>query len=97
MCSKYFIVNTRIVILLFFFFFFFFFQEMQIQAAGCEALQLAWETINSSGWKQEKETSHGDKVYSKLGPKGSKIYRLVVCTASVVLFEMLRYWLCVCL
>lgn len=49
-----------------------------MQASGYDALQKAWETVNSPGWKVEKETSHGDTVSSKVGPKGSKIYKLVV-------------------
>ncbi|ROT75996.1 StAR-related lipid transfer protein 3 [Penaeus vannamei] len=52
-------------------------EEKQMQASGYDALQKAWETVNSPGWKVEKETSHGDTVSSKVGPKGSKIYKLV--------------------
>lgn len=52
-------------------------QEREFQMSGLEAMQQAWETINSSGWKLEKESSHGDTIYSKLGPRGSKIYKLV--------------------
>lgn len=76
-------------------------REMQMQAAGCEALQLAWDTLNSSGWKLEKETSHGDSVFSKLGPRGSKIYKLVgevdidpktLFTEMVYNFENMPTW-----
>ncbi|KAK7071928.1 StAR-related lipid transfer protein 3 [Halocaridina rubra] len=68
-------------------------KEMQIQAAGCEALQLAWDTINSSGWKLEKESSHGDTVQSKLGSKGSKLYKLVgeVEIEPKILFDEMVY------
>ncbi|XP_064087402.1 steroidogenic acute regulatory protein, mitochondrial-like [Macrobrachium nipponense] len=58
-------------------------------------------TLNSSGWKLEKETSHGDSVFSKLGPRGSKIYKLVgevdidpkaLFTEMVYNFENMPTW-----
>ncbi|XP_069941056.1 stAR-related lipid transfer protein 3 isoform X2 [Cherax quadricarinatus] len=68
-------------------------QERQLQTRGLEALHRAWETLHSSGWTLEKESSHGDTVYSKLGSKGSKIYKLmgVVDIDSTWLFNEMVY------
>ncbi|CAL4124681.1 unnamed protein product, partial [Meganyctiphanes norvegica] len=49
-------------------------QDSAVVSAGAEALQKSIETLKSGGWKLEKETSHGDTVHSKLGPRGTKIY-----------------------
>ncbi|XP_045625227.1 stAR-related lipid transfer protein 3 isoform X2 [Procambarus clarkii] len=57
-------------------------QEIEIQNTGFGALQRAWETIHSSGWKLEKESSHGDNIYSKEGPKGSRIYKLTTLDSN---------------
>nr|XP_053646792.1 steroidogenic acute regulatory protein, mitochondrial-like [Cherax quadricarinatus] len=70
-----------------------FVNERQLQTRGLEALHRAWETLHSSGWTLEKESSHGDTVYSKLGSKGSKIYKLmgVVDIDSTWLFNEMVY------
>uniref|UniRef100_A0A0P4WBR8 START domain-containing protein n=1 Tax=Scylla olivacea TaxID=85551 RepID=A0A0P4WBR8_SCYOL len=64
-------------------------QERELQISGVEALQKAWETIHSPGWKLEKESSHGDTIYTKLGSSGTKIYKLtgVIDTDSNTLFN----------
>lgn len=54
------------------------FQEREFQTTAGDAMQKALEVLYSSGWKVEKESSHGDTIYSKLGPRGTKIYKLAV-------------------
>ncbi|XP_076056820.1 steroidogenic acute regulatory protein-like [Oratosquilla oratoria] len=67
--------------------------EEELRTAGKDSFQKAWATINSSDWKLEKKTSHGDLVHSKPGTKTPKIYRLTseVDVAPEILFKEIYY------
>lgn len=64
-------------------------QERELQICGVEALHKAWEMLHSPGWKVEKESAHGDTIYTRLGPRGNKIYKLtgVIDTDANTLFN----------
>lgn len=41
--------------------------------------------LHSTGWKVEKESAHGDTIYTKLGPRGNKIYKLTVSSYPIMI------------
>ncbi|KAK4324997.1 hypothetical protein Pmani_001862 [Petrolisthes manimaculis] len=68
-------------------------EERELQTTAGEALQKSLEVLSSPGWKLEKESSHGDTIYSKVGPRRTKIYKLhsVVDVDPSILFDELTH------
>ncbi|KAB7498102.1 Steroidogenic acute regulatory protein-like [Armadillidium nasatum] len=52
-------------------------QEAEYVLRGEEALKHSWDMLNSSGWNHEKTISHNDVIFSKICPRGYKIYKLM--------------------
>jgi len=62
------------------------FQDMKYKQEGQEVLEVSWRILHSPDWKLEKETSDGDKVYSKKMPGVGKVFKLTVSISSFLRF-----------
>ena len=53
-------------------------QDEELARKAEETFNEAWETVNSDGWKVEKQIPEGDIVHSKFVRKNHKIFRITV-------------------
>lgn len=69
---------------------FFFCKDEELARKAFEAYEEAMSTVNSDGWKVEKQTPEGDVVHSKFIRRNHKVFRLTVseraCSDSKFLF-----------
>ena len=69
---------------------FFFYKDEELARKAFEAYEEAMSTVNSDGWKVEKQTPEGDVVHSKFIRRNHKVFRLTVseraCSDSKFLF-----------
>ena len=55
-----------------------------------EAYEEAMSTVNSDGWKVEKQTPEGDVVHSKFIRRNHKIFRLTVSERALLIILLIK-------
>ena len=59
-------------------------QDEELARKAEETFNEAWETVNSDGWKVEKQIPEGDIVHSKFVRKNHKIFRITVSICLIL-------------
>eukprot|EP00095_Tigriopus_kingsejongensis_P011920 maker-scaffold507_size152468-snap-gene-0.35 protein:Tk11920 transcript:maker-scaffold507_size152468-snap-gene-0.35-mRNA-1 annotation:"-related lipid transfer protein 3" len=58
--------------------------EVEYRRQGQQALEAAWNLLNSEGWKLEKENDIGDTVHSRVIRGNKKVFKLTVSSAACI-------------